>query len=216
MGSIDEPYLDGTPNMEIFFACWLQGGFTFGEAAYACQRTVSWQTTVIGDPLYRPFGKTPRAQHEALQRLHSKLIEWSDLQLVDEGLVLGEKPGEMVQYLQSPGVPRDSAVLAEKLADLYQMEGQFGLSIEALRRALKFGPTPQQRVRLTLALGGRLIIDGKEKEALGLYDTFLKECPGYPDAVGLYTKMEKLATRLHQTRQAEKYAREITNLTAHN
>ena len=35
------------------------GQFTFGEAAWAAQPALSWQTTVVGDPLYRPFGKSP-------------------------------------------------------------------------------------------------------------------------------------------------------------
>jgi len=214
MGCIDEPFLDGTPNIGVFFACWLPGGFTFGEAAYACQRVLSWQTTVIGDPLYRPFGKTPREQSEALEQRHSKLIEWADLRYADESLVLGRKPGEVVQYLLGPGVPQDSAVLAEKLAGLYEMEGQNELSITALRRALKLGPTPQQKVRLTLNLSDRLAAAGHDTEALDLCDDFLKKSPDYPDAVGLYTKMEALATKLGQTRRAERYAKKITKLTA--
>jgi len=214
MGCIDEPYLDGTPNMELFFASWLPGGFTFGEAAYACQKVLSWQTTVIGDPLYRPFGKTPREQHETLKQRHSKLLEWADLRVVDEGLVLGVTPGEMLRYLEDPGVPQDSAVLAEKAADLYHKTNHDELSIEPLRRALKLDPTPQQKVRLTLTLAERLVTVGKESESLALCDDFLKECPDYPDAVALYTKMEALATKLHKTRQAKQYARAITNLTA--
>ena len=214
MGCIDEPYLDGTPNIGLFFLCWLPGGFTFGEAAYACQGTVSWQTTVVGDPLYRPFGKTPHDQHDALERRHSNLIEWADLRYADESLVLGLKPAEAVQYLLGPGVPQDSAVLTEKLAELYQMEGQDELSIKALRRALKLGPTPQQRVRLTLNLSDRLIATGQAEDALALCDEFLKKSPDYPDAVGLYSKMQALATNLNQTRRAERYAREITKLTA--
>jgi uncharacterized protein (TIGR03790 family) len=214
MGCVDEPFLDGTPNIEVFFACWLQGGFTFGEAAYACQRVLSWQTTVIGDPLYRPFGKSPRSQHEALLRRHSKLIEWSDLQLVDEGLVLGATPAQMVQLLLSPDMPQDSAVLAEKLADLYDKQGLYESSVRADRRALGLNPTPQQTVRLTLTLGDRLIAAGRELEALALYDDFLKQNPDYPDAMGLYGKMEALATKLHQTRKAEQYSREIAKRTA--
>jgi uncharacterized protein (TIGR03790 family) len=214
MGCIDEPYLDGTPNIEIFFAHWLPGGFTFGEAAYACQRVVSWQTTVIGDPLYRPFGKPLRMQQEALERRHSRLLEWADLRVVDENLALGATPGEMLQYLQSPEVPKDSAVLAEKSAELYHKEGQDELSIESLRHALNFDPTPQQKVRLTLTLADRLVAAGKEAEALALCDEFVKRSPDYPDAVTLYTKMEALANKLHQTRQASYYASEITKLTA--
>jgi uncharacterized protein (TIGR03790 family) len=214
MGCIDEPYLGATPNVDIFFSRWLPGGFTFGEAAYACQRAVSWQTTVIGDPLYRPFGRTPKEQHDALQQSHSKLIEWSDLQIVDKGLVLGATPGQMARYLLSPEAPQDSAVLAEKVAELDEEQGLHESSIQALRGALKFDPTPQQRVRLTLTLAESLTAAGREGEALALCDDFLKRNPDYPDKVGLYTKMEVLATKLHQTRQAEKYARSIAKLTS--
>jgi uncharacterized protein (TIGR03790 family) len=214
MGCIDEPYLEGTPNIGAFFACWLPTGFTFGEAAYACQRVLSWQTTVIGDPLYRPFGKTPREQFEALQQRHSKLIEWAWLRNADESLVLGLKPAEVVQYLLGSSVPQDSAVLAEKLADLYEMEGQKELSITALRRALKLDPSPQQKVRLTLTLSERLAAAGHEADALALCDEFLKSSPDYPDALGLYTKMETLAAKLGETRRAEQYAKKITRLTA--
>jgi uncharacterized protein (TIGR03790 family) len=213
MGCIDEPYLDGTPNIEVFFAHWLPGGFTFGEAAYACQRVVSWQTTVIGDPLYRPFGRAPGEQREALARRHSKSLEWADLRMVDEGFVLGATPAEMLQYIQKPEVPKDSAVLAEKSAELYHKEGQEELSIEALRHALNFNPTPQQRVRVTLMLADKLAAAGNEAEALALCDDFLTKFPDYPDAVALYTKMEAQANKLHQTRQAAHYAQEITKLT---
>ena len=66
MGCIDEPFLAGTPNMEVFFSRWLLLGFTFGEAACAAQGAVSWQTTVVGDPLFRPFGGNP--QNDGFQR----------------------------------------------------------------------------------------------------------------------------------------------------
>ena len=214
MGCIDEPYLEGTPNIGAFFAGWLPGGFTFGEAAYACQRVLSWQTTVIGDPLYRPFGKTPREQFEALEQRHSKLIEWACLRNADESLVLGLKPTEVVQFLLGPGVPQDSAVLAEKLADLYEMQGQNEVGIQALRRALTLNPTPQQKVRLTFNLSDRLAAAGHETDALALCDEFLKSSPDYPDAVGLYTKMEALATKLGQTRRAGRYAKKIAKLAA--
>jgi uncharacterized protein (TIGR03790 family) len=213
MGCVDEPFLQGTPNVDLFFARWLPGGFTFGEAAYACQRVLSWQTTVIGDPLYRPFGKSPKSQHEALLRCGSKLIEWSHLRYVDEALVLGATPAEAARYLRNPALPQDSAVLAEKLADLCQADGQYELSIQSLQRALRLDPTPQQKVRLTLTLGDRLAAAAREEDALTLYGDFLKKCPDYPDAVGLYTKMEALAAKLHHPAQAEEYAREIVRLT---
>ena len=85
IGYVEEPYLEGTINVAAFFADFTALGFNFGEAAYAAQPSISWQTTVVGDPLYRPFGRKNPADHfgKRLQELHgellarkSKLIEW--------------------------------------------------------------------------------------------------------------------------------------------
>ncbi len=53
-GSVYEPYLAFTPELDIFNER-LLAGFTFAESAWMAQRVTSWQTTMIGDPLYRPF-----------------------------------------------------------------------------------------------------------------------------------------------------------------
>jgi uncharacterized protein (TIGR03790 family) len=55
MGMVDEPYLQFTPNVSIWLQAMVEGGYSFGEAAYASQTTLSWQTTILGDPLYRPL-----------------------------------------------------------------------------------------------------------------------------------------------------------------
>jgi uncharacterized protein (TIGR03790 family) len=53
-GNVYEPYLAFTPQIDIFNERLLDG-FTFAESAWMASRVTSWQTTVIGDPLYRPF-----------------------------------------------------------------------------------------------------------------------------------------------------------------
>ena len=212
MGCTDEPFLDGTPNVGIFFARWL-AGFTFGEAAYASQAVLSWQTTVIGDPLYRPFGQDPRKLHESLIARHSPLVEWSHLRIVNLSLNHGVAPAKLIQYLQGQDVTSNSAVLMEKLGDLYEVEGQSDLSIKSWQQALKLNPTPLQTVRLTLILGGKLAASGKEEQALAVYDAFLKETPAYPDALPLYQKMELLAKKLHKKSQARRYEDDIARLT---
>ncbi len=196
MGCVDEPYLDGTPNVALFFSRWLSG-FSFGEAAYDSERALSWQTTVVGDPLYKPFGLDPRALHEKLQRRHSKLIEWSHLRVVNRSLNLGDKPSVMIGYLTNKTVPQDSAVLTEKLSDLYQMEGEDSLAIDACRRALALDPTPQQRVRLTLTLAERLVAAGKGREALGIYEDFRDKTPDYPDQDELNKRILQLERLVH-------------------
>jgi uncharacterized protein (TIGR03790 family) len=213
MGCVDEPLLTGTPNLGIFFARWLEG-FSFGEAAYASQSALSWQTVVIGDPLYQPFGKDPRMLHEALIARHNPLIEWSYLRVVNLSLLHGVSPGKLIPYLQAETVTARSAVLTEKAGDLYQMEGQTDLAIKSWQQALTLNPSPLQAVRLTLVLGDNLAASGHEEQALALYDAFLKGTPAYPDAVDLYRKMEFLAQKLQKNSQAERYAREIARLTA--
>ncbi len=56
LGSVAEPYLTLTPNLDIFHER-LRDGFTFAESAWMSQRALSWMTTFVGDPLYRPFPK---------------------------------------------------------------------------------------------------------------------------------------------------------------
>ena len=83
----------------------------------------------------------------------------------------------MAQVLLSPELPHDSAVLSEKLAELDDRQGLTESCIKELRNALKFNPTPQQRVRLTLTLADKLTAARREAEALALCDRFLKDNP---------------------------------------
>jgi uncharacterized protein (TIGR03790 family) len=152
MGCVDEPYLQGTPNIGVFFSRWLGAGFSFGEAAFVCQQALSWQTTVIGDPLYRPFGKTPREQHEALLARKSDLAAWSFVRIANVESELGIAPQNSIQLLAREPMTARSAVLSEKLGDLYLKANERPAALRAYRQALKLKPTPQQKIRLTLTL----------------------------------------------------------------
>lgn len=54
LGNVYEPFLIGTTQLDIFHAR-LLSGFSFAEAAYMATPLLSWQTVMIGDPLYTPF-----------------------------------------------------------------------------------------------------------------------------------------------------------------
>jgi uncharacterized protein (TIGR03790 family) len=56
LGNVYEPYLDLTPHLDVFVDR-LRNGLNFAESAYASERVLSWMTTFVGDPLYRPFGE---------------------------------------------------------------------------------------------------------------------------------------------------------------
>jgi uncharacterized protein (TIGR03790 family) len=56
-GNVYEPYLAGSHLPDVFFDRIL-AGYTFAEASYMAQPYLSWQSVVIGDPLYTPFFTT--------------------------------------------------------------------------------------------------------------------------------------------------------------
>lgn len=54
VGNVYEPYLQLTPHLDILNDR-LVHGFTFAESAYMAAPVLSWMSTMVGDPLYRPF-----------------------------------------------------------------------------------------------------------------------------------------------------------------
>ena len=214
MGCVDEPYLGGTPDVGIFTARLIYQGFTFGEAAYSGQSTLSWQTTVVGDPLYRPFKKPPQQLHMELDARHSKLIEWSHLRVVNLNLARGSTIPEVVNYLETIPTTKESAVLKEKLADLYATQGKPSSAVITYQQALKLDPSPQQRIRLRLTLGEKLVALNRDAEVYANYQKFMEEAPDYPDKLAVYQKLQSLAQKLGKKDDAVKYEEQIKSLTA--
>jgi len=199
MGCVYEPYLAGTPNVAAFLARLIASGFTFGEAAWAAQPVLSWQTTVVGDPLYRPFARGPSELHAEFARTHNPLIEWSYLRVVDLGLVHGAPVAQLAAFLETIPATTNSAVLTEKLADFYQMQGKPSSAIETYQRALKLNPSPEQRIRIRLTLGEKLLAQNREADALENYKQLLKESPDYPGKPSVEAKLAALEQKSANT-----------------
>jgi uncharacterized protein (TIGR03790 family) len=193
MGCVYEPYLGLTPNVALFLERFTIGQFTFGEAAWAAQPALSWQTTVVGDPLYRPFGKGPQLLHDELAQRQNPLIEWSYLRLVNVQLLRGVPAPQVTGYLEDLSVTASSAVLTEKLADLYAMQGKPSSAIDACERALTLNPSPEQRIRLRLTLGELLSAQDFTAAARRDYQKLLEEAPDYPGRAAIEEKINALA-----------------------
>lgn len=73
VGNVYEPYLEFTHHPHMLIGA-LMAGATLGEAAYFSMPALSWQSTVIGDPLYRPT-RTPAA--DQMERLDEIPLRWS-------------------------------------------------------------------------------------------------------------------------------------------
>jgi uncharacterized protein (TIGR03790 family) len=213
MGCVEEPYLEGTPDVMTFLARFIYFGFSFGEAACACQSSLSWQTTVVGDPLYRPFARKALEQHEDLIRRKSKLVEWSFLRVVNMNLAGGAPPEKLIEYLELTPLTYTSPVLLEKLADLYFIQAKWPDAVRYFRKAIDHSPSPQQHVRLALALGRTLAVSGQGQEALAVYQEFLKTFPDYPDPLGIYRKLSPLVEQFGKAEDKEHCQREIERLS---
>jgi uncharacterized protein (TIGR03790 family) len=192
MGCVNEPYLPGTPNVAAFLARLTAGGFTFGEAAWAAQPVLSWQTTVVGDPLYRPFAKELAELHAEFARTHNPLIEWSYLRIVDLDLAHGAPVAQLAAFLETIPATTNSAVLTEKLADLYEMQGKPSSAIETYQRALTRNPSPEQRIRIRRTLGEKLLAQNREADAIENYKQLLQESPDYPGKPAIEARLAAL------------------------
>jgi hypothetical protein len=180
MGCVDEPYLQFTPNIAMFAARFLGNGFSFGEAAYTSMQAFSWQTTVIGDPLFRPRAKRGAERHAELAARGSDLIEWSHLAVVNINLQQQSPPAAAVEYLEQQQITRTSAVLQEKLGDLYQAVGKPLSAIDTYTKALKLNPSPEQSVRLLLTLAQKQAAFVTAADAIETYRQLQAKFPAHP------------------------------------
>ena len=205
MGCVYEPYLPLTPNVEIFLARFVTSQFTFGEAAWAAQPALSWQTTVVGDPLYRPFAKPPQLLQVELMLRKSPLQEWIYLRLVNIDLLRGASLTQVTSFLENVSATTNSAVLTEKLANLYELQGRHDAAIDADEAALKLSPSPEQRIQLRLALADKLLARNLTAAARRDYQKLLEESPDYPGKAAIEEKISALAQKIPDTNTPTKH-----------
>ena len=195
MGCVYEPFLQFTPNIASCLQS-IGNGWTFGEAAWASQLALSWQTTVIGDPLYQPFKKSPPELHAQLARNHNPLIEWSFNRLVNLDLARGLRATELAKFLEGVLTTTQSAVLTEKLANLYESLGKPSSAIAAWQQALTLNPSPQQRIRLRRVLAEKLLAQNREADAAENWRQLIAEAPDYADIPNLRNRLKELEQKI--------------------
>jgi predicted Zn-dependent protease len=137
------------------------------------------------------------------------MMEWCYLRLVDNNQANGRPVADLVYLLENISATTNSAVLEEKLGDLYAAQGKPNSAVYADRRALKLDPSPQQRLRLRLTLGERMLAQGEVPEAYENYQKLLSECPEYSDKQAIYRKLLSLAQKLNKKSEAEHYEAEL-------
>ena len=92
VGNVFEPYLQLTHRPELLLRA-LARGATLADAAYYSLPALSWQTILIGDPLYRPFAVPLADQIKNLRGLPLRLAGYAVLRRMRE-LDAAKRPDE--------------------------------------------------------------------------------------------------------------------------
>ncbi len=67
LGPVAEPYTIGFPKPAEFFGFLATGEYTLVECYWRSEMFASWMTVLVGDPLYNPYGKTPKLKVEQVK-----------------------------------------------------------------------------------------------------------------------------------------------------
>ena len=157
LGNVYEPYLSFTPHLDVFEQR-LRVGWTFAEAAYASQPLLSWMTTFIGDPLYRPFKPQPPGT-EPPEYAACRKGAW---------LWTAEGHAAGVAWLQEKAKELQSGIVWEELGLLEAAAGDSGAALEAWAAARQYYKEDADNIRCALHAVETLRREKKSGPALAL------------------------------------------------
>jgi uncharacterized protein (TIGR03790 family) len=167
-GNVFEPYLSLTIHFDILNKRLLEG-FTVGEAAWNATPALSWMNVVLGDPLYRPFGKGAGA----------KLGDGADREYaLYQGMVLrlaGEPDGHIKTALTEFAEKRQMPRLLELTALLSALQSKLPQAIDLFEHAESTTKEPAELLRLRLYRAEMLCRSEKADAARTLLREVLKD-----------------------------------------
>ncbi len=171
IGNVYEPYLHLTSHLDVFEDR-LRNGFNFAEAAYASQPALSWMSTFLGDPLYRPF----KVQRDGSFPKTGRVAEWAAYR---EGAQLwfSKKRAAGEAALQAKGNALKSGVIFEGLASLQISVRDSGAAVQSLLQARQLYSDDEDKARCALHAAGMLFNSGKKEQALALVREQLAAAP---------------------------------------
>jgi len=139
LGNVFEPYLTLTAHLDVFNDR-LTAGFSFGEACYMSQRVLSWQTTCVGDPLYRPYVGAAFADVKPADG------EWAEYRRGARAW-FDNKPEAGAGALEASGRKLRSGAIYEGLGLLQLTRNDSTAAIAAFQQARQFYKNPEDAAR---------------------------------------------------------------------
>ncbi len=171
LGNVYEPYLALTPHLDTFFER-LASGFTFAESAYMSQRALSWMTTFVGDPLYRPFPVLDLTQSK------QKPTPW-DAYRTGARLWFDKDPEAGAAALQKSGRSLRSGIVFEGLGLLQLTVKANAAALSAFQSARKYYTNADDILRASIHEAILLKGMGRGTDGLALAR---KQMAAYPEA----------------------------------
>jgi len=172
-GNVFEPYLEFTIEPQLLMRA-LSQGWNLGDAACYATPVLSWQTIVIGDPLYRPFAISLDAQLANLETLLPALRPYVLLrrtrQLEREG-----RKAEALQLLAEGLHRQPGLILALALAERFAAGGDKARAVQILASASGGHPLGL-RERPLAQRAARVLLDcGAATQAVAVYREILRD-----------------------------------------
>ncbi len=177
IGAVDEPYLQYTPNLDIF-SDRLSRGYTFAQSAYMAQPVLSLQITMVGDPLYAPFKYSLDEQIQHLEEDNDPDVEWAYIRKINlfvrEGFF-----SIALKYCQQKIQETDSLILREKLGELYGKNRFYKEALEHYTLVSQQAVTPATSIRIGANLLFLLRLLDRNDEADKIEKDLREQWKGY-------------------------------------
>jgi len=158
VGNVYEPYLQLTHHFDILQDRLIQG-YSLVEAAYMACPSLSWQTIVLGDPLYRPFIHLDGSgQKEASDR------DYRALRVARQ--IWADEPELMVSKLRTAAASKANGNLYECLGLWYRAQHRNKIAIAFFQSAATKQILNADRLRQWLHIADIQREEGDKKHAI--------------------------------------------------
>ena len=213
-GSVDEPYLEFTPNPHVFLELLAIAGFDVGEAGLASQPVLSWANAFFGDPLFRPFERDLLALEERQSKAKSPGHAWTILRQVNLIIQAGQSPSVVRDQLGAYPLSTNHPVLAERVAQLHAADSRHKPAVQWYETALALRPSPQHRLRMLLAMAESLSLSQQRQRAFETLRVVEELRPDYKDVLSFRQRQLEMAKDILNIDEMRRLQDEIVRIKA--
>ena len=207
-GNVFEPYLEFTHHPDLLLRALMRGA-TLVEAAYYSLPALSWQTVLIGDPLYRPFAVPFAEQWKNLARLPPHLAGYAALRRMKQ--LDGEnRPAEATAFARQAQREAPSLAVGVALARRLVAAGDGAGAVSVLGFATQLKIFPANEWALARDAAQILEAGGRSARAVDVWRAMLaaKEMPKELRVLWL-PEARKSALAAQESAQAEAWQKEL-------